>query len=73
LYSFELTQSIAVGDKEFTEQTKARLGAKAMGRKSYEDNKDYVLKQPQNPYNRVFAPEKDSLRLKNQYFWQALP
>jgi hypothetical protein len=36
-------------------------------------SKDYVLKEPPNPYNRVFAPEKDSLRLKSEYFWQALP
>jgi putative transposase len=67
------TQSIAVGDKEFTEQTKARLGAKAMSRKSFEDDKDYVLKESQNSYNRVFSPEKCSLKLKNEYFWQASP
>jgi len=52
-------------------QTKAKLIAKAMDRKSFDDNKDYVLKEFQNPYNRVCAPEKGSLRLNNDYFWQA--
>ena len=42
-----------------------------MGRKSFEDYNDYVLKESQNFYNRAFAPEKGSLRLKNDYFWQA--
>ncbi len=65
------TQSIAVGDKEFVMQTKAKLAARAMGRKVFEDNMDYVLKESQNPYNPVFAPEKGSLRLNNAYFWQA--
>jgi REP element-mobilizing transposase RayT len=65
------TQSIAVGDKEFVMQTKAKLGAKAMGRKALENNEDYVLKESQNPYSRVFAPEKCTLRPKNDYFWQA--
>ena len=64
------TQSIAVGDKEFVMQTKARLGAKATGRKAVEDNEDYMLKEFQKPYNPVFAPEKDSLRLKNEHLWE---
>jgi REP element-mobilizing transposase RayT len=64
------TQSIAVGDKEFVMQTKAKLGAKAIGRKASENNEDYVLKESQNPYSSVFAPEKGSLRLKNEHFWQ---
>ena len=39
-----------------------------MGRKSFEDNNDYVFKEFQNPYNRAFAPEKGSLRPINDYF-----
>jgi len=61
-----------VGHKEFVMQTKAKLIAKAMDRKSFDDNKDYVLKEFQNPYNRVCAPEKGSLRLNNDFFWQSL-
>ena len=65
------TQSIAVGDKEFVMQTKAKLGAKAMGRKALENNEDYVLKKAQNPYSRVFTPKKCFLRPQKDYFWQA--
>jgi hypothetical protein len=65
------TQSIAVRDEEFVIQTKAKLGAKAMGRKAFENNEDYVLKEFQNHYSRVFNPQKCTLRPKNDYFWQA--
>ena len=34
-------------------------------------DKDYVLKELQNPYNPVFAPEKCTLRLKNDHFGRA--
>jgi len=37
------TQSIAVGDKEFVMQTKAKLGAKAMGRRASKNNESYEL------------------------------
>jgi hypothetical protein len=30
----------------------------------------YELKEPQNPYNHVFDPEKCRLRLKNDHIWQ---
>ena len=61
------TESIAVGDKEFVMETKAKLGAKAIGRKELENNEGYELKEPQSPYNRVFDPGKCSLRLKNDH------
>ena len=65
------TESIAVGDKEFVMKTKAKLGAKeAIGRRELENNEGYELKESQNPYNRVFDPEKCSLRLKNDHIWQ---
>ena len=64
------TESVAVGDKEFVMETKAKLGAKAIGRRALENNEGYELKEPQSPYNRVFDSEKCSLRLKNTYFWQ---
>ena len=37
-----------------------------------ENNEGYELKEPQNPYNRVFDPEKCSLRLKNDHIWRFL-
>ena len=64
------TESIAVGDKEFEMEAKAKLGAKAIGRRELENNEGYELKESQNPYNRVFDPEKCSLRLKNDHIWQ---
>ncbi len=51
-------------------ETKAKLGAKAMGRKALENNEGYELRESQSPYNHVFAPEKCSLRLKNDHIWQ---
>jgi hypothetical protein len=64
------TESIAVGDKEFVMETKAKLGAKAIGRRELENNEGYELKESQNPYNHVFDPEKRSLRLKNDHIWR---
>ena len=46
-------------------ETKPKLGAKAIDRRELENNEGYELKEPQRPYNRVFGPEKCSLRLKN--------
>ena len=54
--------------KEFVTETKAKLGAKAIGRRELENDDGYELKEPQSPYNRVFDPEKCSLRLKNDHF-----
>jgi putative transposase len=61
------TESIAVGDKEFVMETKAKLGAKAIGRRGLKNHEGFELKESQNPYNRVFDPEKCRLRLKNDY------
>ncbi len=51
-------------------ETKAKLGAKAMGRGALENNEGYELRESQSPYNPVFTPEKWSLRLKNDHFWK---
>jgi REP-associated tyrosine transposase len=64
------TEAIAVDDKEFVMETKAKLGARATGRRELENNERYELKEPQSPYNRVFDPEKYSLRPKNTYIWR---
>ena len=50
-------------------ETKAKLGAKAIGRRELENNEGYELKELQSPYKRVFDPEKCRLRLKNDYIW----
>jgi hypothetical protein len=64
------TQSIAVGDEEFVMETKAKLGAKAIGRRKMKNIEGYELRDSQNPYNRVFDPEKCGLRLKTDHIWQ---
>ena len=64
------TESIAVGDKEFVMETKAKLGAKAIGRKEFENNEGYELKEPRSPYSRVFDPKRCNLRLKNDHIWK---
>jgi REP element-mobilizing transposase RayT len=64
------TESIAVGDKEFVMETKAKLGAKAIGRRGVKNIEGYELRERQSPYNRVFDPEKSNLRLKNEHIWQ---
>jgi hypothetical protein len=53
-------------------ETKANLGAKAIGRRELENNERYELKKPQSPYHRVFDPEKCSLRLKNNFHCQVI-
>ena len=64
------TQSIAVGDKQFVMETKAKLGSKAIGRTAEENDEGYELRERQSPNNRVFDPEKYNLRLKNDHLWQ---
>ncbi len=63
------TKSIAVGDKEFVLETKAKLGAKAVGRKVMGENGNYELRESQIPYSRLFTPEKSTLSSENRYFW----
>ena len=63
------TKSIAVGDKEFELDTKAKLGAKAISRKVSGENGNYELKESQIPYSPLFAPEKCALSSKNSFFW----
>ena len=64
------TESIAVGDKDFVIETKAKLGAKAIGRRKIETDEGYELRERQIPYTPVFAPEKSTLSTKNDYVWQ---
>jgi len=66
------TESIAVGDKEFVFEAKAKLGAKAIGRKASGENSSYELRESQIPYSNLFAPEKCMLSFENSYFWNVL-
>jgi putative transposase len=63
------TESIAVGDKEFVLETRARLGAKGVGRKMTGQNGYYELRESSIPYSHLFAHEKCGLSSENSYFW----
>ena len=67
------TESIAVGDKDFVLKIKAKLGANGIGRKAFENNSGYELKETQESYTRLFTSENDRLRQNNTYFWDVLP
>ena len=64
------TKSIAVGDKEFVMETKAKLGSRAIGLREMENDDGYQLKESQKLYSPFFTPKKRDLRLKNDYVWQ---
>jgi len=63
------TESIAVGSKEFIEDTKERLGVKARGREVIREDGIYQLREATEPYGHTFDPKNDDLRLENRYFW----
>jgi putative transposase len=63
------TESIAVGNKNFLEQTKEKLGDKAKGRNIVTHDENYSLKEAHSSYNAVFDTKKDLLRAENTYFW----
>jgi hypothetical protein len=49
-------------------ETKAKPGAKAMGRRALENIEGYELRESPSPNNRVFTPERCSLGLNNNHF-----
>ena len=64
------TESVAVGSRSFVEETKLRLGIKAVGRRSQEQKtSQFVLKEDFSPYNTGFTPEKVVLSPESAYFW----
>jgi hypothetical protein len=54
-------------------ETKARLSAKAIGRKISGENGKYELRESQIPYSPLFTPEKCGLSSENSYFLNVLP
>ena len=67
------TESIAVGGKEFVEQTKERLGVRGQSREVIEAQGAYALREPRTPYITGFEEEKGVLRLRNTHFWNVFP
>lgn len=52
------------------ESTKERLGITAKGCKVFRNNGAYELREPAAPYEGLFDPKNDVLRLENAYFWR---
>jgi len=61
---FQWAESITVGSKKFVEEIQGKLGIKAMGRKVIKNDENRTLKEPQIPYDTLFAPEMAALSLK---------
>jgi len=57
------TRSIAVGDKQFIEKTKALLGDKAKGREEIKSETGFELKEEQAPYGNF------ELDFDNKFYW----
>ena len=64
------TESIAVGSQNFLEETKARLGIRAKGRRIQGYPEDLcVLREESVPYIAGFAPQNEALSAENAFFW----
>ena len=62
------SESIAVGDEEFIEDTKKKFGIRAAGRRVHESNGQYELKDPGISYNAHFGPKRTDIDPKNMNF-----
>lgn len=66
----EWTDSIAVGNKAFTEKMKLLLGFKARGRDVVKGDGMYHLREEGAPYMALFEAEKGGIGSKNTYLWE---
>ncbi len=64
------SESVAVGNDSFVKEIQQQLGGRVQGRSIVAHNGTTVLKEPQPPYNTLFAAKKDLLSLENTYFLQ---
>jgi len=63
------TDSVAIGDRSFVEETKEKLGIKAKGRKIIGKNGEFMIRETQQPYEAIFDPKKLHLNSENTYYW----
>jgi len=64
------TESIAVGSKDFVEETKVKQGISAKGRRIDEMPDGLcALRETSVPYNADFDPENGALSAENAFFW----
>ena len=63
------TESIAVGNESYIEDTIQRLGIKAKGRGIIGGDKSCELRELTASYGGNFTPENGPLRPQNVYYW----
>jgi putative transposase len=63
------TESVAVGSERFVENTKEKLGTRAMGRQIIGRNGSYDLREIKTPYDVDFRPKNIDLSAENTYYW----
>ncbi len=63
------TDSVAIGDRLFVEETKEKLGIKAKGRKIIAGSGEFMIRETQQPYEANFDPKKVHLSAENTFFW----
>jgi putative transposase len=61
------TESVAVGSREFVEQTKEHLGFRAKGRKVNGKEETFELRETGDVYH--FGPENGDVNPENAYLW----
>jgi putative transposase len=64
------TESIAVGMEVFVENTKEKLGIKAVGRKVIGSDGTCELREPEASYDPLFALENSNLSSQSTYYWE---
>ena len=62
------SESVAVGSERFIKDIHQQLAWRAKGRSIISNDGNTVLKEPQTPYNTVFAVKKTIPRQNNAYF-----
>ncbi len=62
------TESLAVGNKNFTENIKQKFGTLARGRRIKAVSETYTVSESQTPYNKIKTKEKKETP-QNSFIW----
>jgi len=63
------TESIAVGSKKFIDRINREFGILAQGRKVFEEDGSFQLREEASTYNSVLDIKKEDIDTKNTYKW----
>lgn len=64
------SESVAIGSETFVEKIKSKLGARAKGRKIFESENYFQLREEIDSYSSKVSDEKDCLSYDNTYDWR---